>query len=746
MIVDHTPNRPTVLKKKAQRVNKNFILENVVSPIRSRIMNEMLKEFGATDPFSYADTPEKQLEFESQINQRLEVELPRDVIDFINGNVQSTTARQAQKMINYLKDKFDIHLEQVKGFKNAVVTGEEYYYSGEYNGNLLFQAINPMHFSWGGGDKENEWSQFSDWAKRERWLSYQQTISRHADRLTPKDLQLIDLDIEPIGGYRRGTAFWDKDAAHTKKLMWTYSRDEGFREAFSNIDINTKDGRRNLQHMYNLAFTKYGEEYGRNYSDYGIREAHIQWRDLRKMWIIKRRDKTTGVEKTFWLPEHYEPTHLDYNVKETWKNQVWEGWKLGTFDAAYVGVRELPYQYKSIFNPHDVDLSYYGKKYNTHDNTTGNISLVDLGKTPNKNFDIVLASIRHDMTTNQGKAFTLYMNMKPEKWSYQDWLDLLRNAGILMIDPNKVSGSIGPEFFKQFDLSKVSDIAGKLQMLEFYRSQVGLSMFFNEAREGQISQYANSTNVQQNTIAVHNKTSFFMEQHRIVVEKALTGLLNRARHYYRDNIEEASIFLDDVSLSELQSAPLSYYEWFGIELKNSDEELHKLNMLKEQMLGFIQNGSSPEAIMEIIFADTTGEVSDVIRTESKRIKLEKEGEFQRQMELQQQETQSKMQEKQAEMELEWQKHVTLLESQEKRTMLDREKFMMQNDVDRNQVSDLIQKTLIEIEGKLAVKDKEIDFEKEKMRLLSNIDKEKLKNDKEKFKISATKQQKKPKKT
>lgn len=325
--------------------------------MREQIMNKILQESGQTDVFAFANNPEAQMQLEQQINAQLQTELPKDIIDFINGDVQLATAKQAQRMIDYLVDRHGIKFEQVKGFKNAVATGEEYYYAGDYGGKLLFEAVNPIYFTWGGGDRENVWSQRSDWTRRERWLSYQQMVSRHADKIGKRDLELIDLDVEPIGGFHKGTEFWDKDNPHTKKLMYTYSADEGLRDAFSHVNVKTKEGRKELFHMYDLAFGRYADKYGSNYSDYGIREAHFQWRDLRKMWVVTR-NMPDGRERQFWLPEHYEPTYQDIEVKEVWINQGWEGWKLGSFDNAYVGIREIPFQYKSIFNPYDVDLSY----------------------------------------------------------------------------------------------------------------------------------------------------------------------------------------------------------------------------------------------------------------------------------------------------------------------------------------------------------------------------------------------------
>lgn len=743
MIVDHTPTRMSMLKKKANRSIQNYFMQNVIGPMRDQIMQGILQKSGQNDIFALASTPEQQMALDQEINAQLTNELPKDILEFLNGDIQSPTARQAQKMVDFLVDLYDIRGAQIKGFKNAVITGEEYYYAGERDGRLVFEVTNPMYLDWGGGDKENEWSHLADWVKREKWLSYQQMLSRHARYMDSKDLEIIDLDVEPIGGYD-GVPFWDRDKPHTKKLMWEYSTDAGFREMFSDVDINTKSGRQKLFQMYDLAFSRFGDKYGKNYSDYGIREAHIQWRDLRKMYLITRIDEK-GRKREFWLPEHYEPTHLDIEVKEAWINQAWEGWKLGTFDCAYVNIRPIPFQYKSIFNPHDVDLSYYGRRYNTHDNATKNMALVDLGKSGQKNFDMVLADIRKDMATNVGSAFTLFMNMRPEGWKWQEWLDLLRNANILMLDPTKNMTGIDPGFLKQINIGRMADIAGKLQLLEFYRAQIGASMYFNAAREGEISQYANAENVQQNTIAVHNKTAYFFEQHRKVVEVALSGFLNRARHYYKENIEEAAIFLDDVSLADLENSPVSWYEWFGIKLSNSEEELQKLQALKSNMLGFIQNGASPESVMQLVFADTTSEVQDVISRETKRLEAQRLQDMQMQQQMQMQQIQANQQEKLAERDFEMAKLTATLRSQEQRTLWDREKFSMQNDIDRNQINDLIQKTLLELQAKMEMHNADIDLEREKLKLKERLESDKLDNEiqaiKSKEKIAKVKEEK-----
>lgn len=736
MIKDQTPYKNTMVKQRANKQLKDYMTQMIVAPMRQRILSEMQRRAGQTDIFQLASTPEAQMQLEQEINFQLQNELPRNILEFIEGKVSTPIARGAQMMLDYLVDEFDIRFQVVKGFENAIATGEAYFYAGEYDNGLLYESVNPSFIQFGGGDRENTWSQKADWVKRERWLSYQQTVSRHALHLDEQDLELLDNEIEPIGGFYDGRGFWDRDKEHTKHFMYTYSTDEGFRELANGADYKTAEGRKKLFAAYNYAFHKYGDRYGLNHSDYGIREAHIQWRDLREFWVVKRK-MDNGLYREFFLPEHYEPTDKDYDVRKIWKEQAWEGWKLGTYnDAVYVGIRELPNQYKSMFDPSNVDLSYYGQKFNTHDNVTKNMSIVDLGKSAQKNFDMVLASIRQDMATTSGRAFTMFMNLMPDGWEYQDWLDLMRNAGILMLDPTRNSSGVDIQFLKEINLTRMGEIADKIQLLQFYRSQVAMSMFFNDAREGEISQYANTANVEQNAAAVHNKTAFFFEKFRKVVEKSLGGLLNCGRFYYKEHPDQAAIFMDDVALAELLNADLAHYEHFGVKTLNSQEELRKLEIIKRDMLGFIQNGASPEAVMSLIYADTESEVKDIIRTETARMEQQRQEEMAQQRELTMAQIQSDQDMKRQELEMDMQKHQMLLQSQEQRVLWDREKFMMQNDVDQNNVSDIIQKTIIEMQGKMDMHATDTQVKREQMMLQEKLEKAKLINDRRKIRQDA----------
>ena len=85
----------------------------------------------------------------------------------------------------------DIKWKQDEGFKYAISTGEEYYYEGVRNDQLVFECVYPGDFRWG-GSKNVEWSQKGTWAARESWLTLEDAEHRHAMDLTERDLKDLE--------------------------------------------------------------------------------------------------------------------------------------------------------------------------------------------------------------------------------------------------------------------------------------------------------------------------------------------------------------------------------------------------------------------------------------------------------------------------------------------------------------------------------------------------------------------------
>lgn len=706
----------TLRNKKWNELLRDLIQAQVLNPIRDEITEAYLRQEGITDIFQL--TPEQMQQMQADVNNRLAAKTPEEILDFMSNDFQTPTQRQAQQLLDYFVVHQDIKSKQEEGFKHAIITGREIYFVGDRHNEPVFELVNPKYFHWA-SSQNTEWIQEGTWCKYEQWLTIEEAQQKYAEYLSRKSNKELEGIVEPIGGLR---AVGDPNRDFVQnRMMLEISQEHGFlAKKYSDVNYKTKEGQNRLINLYSDIIQKHGANYGYAFSNYGVREVHICWRDKRKLRQITR--IINGKEKKFWQDEHYEPTSQDIKVVDVWIDEIWEGTKLGGSgapDDLYVNIRPIPGQYKSIFNPFGVYLPYVGKNYNTHMNNAKNVSVIDLGKPWQKEFDMTMAQVKHDMATDLGNVFLMSLGLRPDSWTWQQWFDTLRNGKVAMAALQKHGlSNINPDLLRSINLSKSADIVNKIQLLDYFRGNLVNSMNFNETRIGQIGEYTTNQNIQQSQSASYNQTEGYFETHRQIVEKALNMFMNRARLLYKDN-HKAHFILDDVARMDLEISPEFWYEEWGIEFTTSSEEIRRVEELRQQMLAFVQNGMSFDGVLALTLANTPNDIVDIMKKENKR----QESIRQEQIQIQQQQFQAQIEaeaaDKEAERQLKKEIKAAELESQEKRAQIDVDKFRRQNDVDMNFQADTIQKAILEQKIKVLLEEKQMELEKRQQ----DIDKE-----------------------
>ena len=694
-ILDLRPNRNTIYKRSLETPVRQYF-ERLVQVTQASIMQKLSQ---SSDISQIQQNPEVQAQIMQQAQAELQKSVPPAVFQFLNGEYTDTTQKQANKLLKVLKEQFDLKLKTLNGLKYAYAFDEVIFFAGDWNGRLEFREENNINVIYGCGVKSDEWIQHSDWVRRRDWMSYTQLVSAFSPNMDPGDLKILEDEyVSYVSGKTMTPKYWGNNP-RSKELMWKYSQqDSDFKEYYGSADIKTQEGQDKFLQMQQHLL---GSSSGDSYEDCGIQVDHVCIRLPRKMYRVKRRNKKTGNIYFEEYADHYTPTHHDIDVQEIRRDQIWEGWGIGSqFEKIWTGIRPLPCQYQNPNNYDRPDMPYYGRRFSSHQNTTKTKSMIGRATGPMKMFDTVLAKIKMDMATDIGPVFMMFMNLKPKDWKYQEWLDFIRNAGIMWIDPkNKSMNGVDPQFLKEINLSKMGSIAANLQLLDYWKSMVAMSMFFDEARGLGFGQYMNKENVEQSQQKIYNKTAYFEEQYRVTVEKALAGFLNRARHWYKKNLEKAAVFLDDVELKELETSPLSHFEWFGIQVKNSEELDQKLKTIQNYLLSNNQSGRSDEASIRILCAENESEITDILRQETKRISEAKDLDFKRQQDLQNQKFQADALEKQQERAFKLEEQARDLASKERRTAVDSQKYRMANDVDMNQQNDFFEQKMHELKFK-----------------------------------------------
>lgn len=711
----------TAKNNKWNELLRELIQQDILMPMEQEITSEYYRNNNIQDIFGLS--PEEQQQVQADIQGRIQARTPEDIINFMENDYQTPTQRQAQQLLDYYISHLGINSIQQEGFKHAIITGQEYYYIGERYGEPVFEFVNPKYLRYDTGSQNEVWCNKGDWAKYEQWFSFPKITQRHAEKLNKAHWAELEEYIEPIGGFTHvGDPRKDRVMERT---MYELSTDSLIAEEFGDINIKTKKGQNDMKRVYERVIEKYGMNYGHAFSNYGIRECHMVWRDKRKLNKVTRVER--GKEVVRYFDEHYESKPEDIRVVEVWVDEVWEGTKIGNHDEClYLNIQPIPGQYKSIFNPYQVQLPYVGRKYNTQMNNAPNVAPIDLGKPSQMEFDTLMAQLKHDLQTDVGSVFLMVLDLKPDGMNWQDWMNTMRNGKLLMTNLNKRGlHNFDPNMLKSVDMNRTADIAAKAQLLEMFKQNIFSEMYFNPARVGAIGQYATDKNIETNQSASYNQTEEFFDIHRQIVEVALNIFMNRAKLIFKDKPFKSSHILGDPERIDLEISSDFWYEEVGIEFKISSEELRRVEELRARMLEFIQNGMSYSGIFALATAKTMNDIQNLLKNEEKKIEKKMQEERQLQLEEMEKQRQAEMAEKQSQREHEIQQSREQYASQEARAIIDSETLRKGEDVNRNNESDLKESKEIELRSKerierekLVRKDRELDLKEKDIEVKS----------------------------
>ena len=721
VVEDKGETSQTLRSKKFNDLLRELISNQIIKPIRDEVTSGYIAQL-QNNPNVQMD--EQQIaQLQQQVEKDVQSKTPEQIIDFMVNDFRTPVQREAQQLLDYLVRYLDIKKTRDESFRHYLATGECFIYVGDRHEEPVFEMVNPKYFTWG-GSQNIEWVQDASWCRYESWLSVEDALQKYSEFLSGKTEKELKDFIEPIGGYKN---VGDPRKDHVQRTLMIELSDPSneLNKKYQDVNYKTREGQTKIKSLYADIINKYGKEYGTSFTNYGIREVHFCWRDMRKMKRVTR--LVNGEEKKYWFDEHYEELPEDIKVVEIWVNEVWEGTKLGSnSDALYLNIRPIPDQYSSIYNPFSAKLPYFGRKFSTFMNNSDNVAWVDLGKSWQKDFDVTMAQLKHDLKTNMGNLFFIFMELKPEGMLWQNWLNAAKDTGFLLSTLKRHGGSVDPNLLKSANLDRTASIANKIQLLEYYRNNLFQALNFNESRIGSIGQYATNNNIQQSQAASYNQTENLFETHRQVIEKALNALLNRAKTLYKNNRKRFLLF-DDVSRMELEINPDNWYEESIIFVTTSADELRKVDSLKANMVNFTQNKMSLDGILGLALADTTSDVIDIMKKESRRMENMRQEEIQ----IQQQQLQAQLEANQRAKEMEINSRVQLemakLESQERRVVVSSDQFRLQNDVNQNEIADSLETARLELLVKRELENRKLDIKEKEIEQNKNVEREKMKS-------------------
>lgn len=519
--------------------------------------------------------PKEQARYQEAL-QSGEIMTPEQIQKYLTKDYKDIAEIAAQHSLNYLKQKLNVTHEFFKGWKDALIAGEEIYYVGVINGEPYVERVNPLSFSYE-QSADLEFIHEASWCCRKMNMSATEIYDRFYDKMSEKQLnELLDMmDDGTRGGLNPQIRKTSLDYPHIKTRTINGFSSNPFQNA-DNINV-----------------------------------WHCCWKSFKKIGFVTIFNPETGAEEEFEVDESYKVTGREVNVEWTWIIEVWEGYRVG--EDLYIGIQPVEYQHISADNPNSQKLPYTGVVYNNTNSSPR--SLVSMMKPLQYMYIVIWYRLELAMARDKGKVVTMDITQIPKSMNIDvaKWMHYLGALGVNFVNPYEegwdIPGREGgkPSQFNQItalDLTMANTIDQYINLMDKIESMVSEITGVTKQREGAISSNELVGNVERSVVQSAHITEPLFWVHNQVKKEVLSMLLNTAKFAWKDSDKRCVHYvLDDATRAFLTLSDDFFYEDMDIFLDDSTKNQQQLEALKQLMQPAMQNGASLLDIAEIITMD-----------------------------------------------------------------------------------------------------------------------------------------------
>lgn len=519
--------------------------------------------------------PEEQARYQEAL-QSGEIMTPEQIQKYISKDYKDIAEITAYHSLNYLKNKLNITHEFFKGWKDALIGGEEIYYVGIVNGEPCLQRINPIYFDYDSDTSDLEFIHDAQWCCYEMIMSLTEVYDRLYDKMSEKQLnELLDMmDDRSKGSVTPEVRKTSLDYPHIKTHSINGFSSNPFEEA-DNIHV-----------------------------------WHCCWKSLKKIGFVNIINPETGMPEEYQVDETYKETGNELDVEWKWIIEVWEGYRIG--QDLYVGIQPVEYQHISADNPNAQRLPYTGVIYNNTNSRPR--SLVSMMKPLQYMYIVLWYRLELAMARDKGKVVTMDITQIPKSMNIDvaKWMHYLSALGVNFVNPYEegwdIPGREGgkPSQFNQIsalDLTMANTIDQYINLMDKIESMLSEISGVSKQREGSISSNELVGNVERSVVQSAHITEPWFWVHNQVKKECLTMLLDTAKHAWKDNKTSIQYVLDDATRAFLTLSDDFFYEDMDIFVEDTTKNQQQIEALKNLMQPAMQNGASLLDIAEIITMD-----------------------------------------------------------------------------------------------------------------------------------------------
>lgn len=559
-----------------------------------------------------------------------EIQTPEAIAKYLQKDYKDIAETEAYHALQFLKRKLNLTHEFYKGWKDALIGGEEIYYVGVINGDPYVERVNPMYFDYE-HSLDLEFIDDAAWCRRKMIMSATEIYDRFYDKMSERQLnELLELiDQRPGAG----------NNPEIRKTSMDY-------ESIKLHKINSfTDNPFDVDHI-----TVY----------------HCCWKSFKKIGFVTLLNPETGEAEEFQVDEDYKVTGTEQSVEWDWIIEVWEGYRIG--DNMYIGIQPIEYQHISADNPNSQKLPYTGVVYNNTNSKPR--SLVSMMKPLQYMYIVVWYRLELALSRDKGKVAVMDITQIPKSMNIDvnKWMHYLSALGVAFINPYDegwdIPGREGgkPSQFNQlssWDLTMSNVIAEYIQLMQKIEDMVAKLTGITPQRQGQIAASELVSNANTAVNMSYHITEPWFWNHNQIKRRVLTMLLNTSKAAWKDSKRYLNYILDDATRAFVQLSNNFFYEDMDIFVDDSTKNQQYIDQLKQLLQPAMQNGASLLDIAEIITLDNMNMIKNRLEEiEQKRMEQmqqQQQAEQQAQQQMAEQQNQLKEEElmlKEAELDLE----------------------------------------------------------------------------------------------
>lgn len=492
-----------------------------------------------------------------------EVEPPAKIKAKFSSNYKDERAIQGEAALNIIID--DLALEETfkRMFKDWVIAGETRSYKGVRGMNMEYERVSPLDID---HDKspDTEYIEDGSWAVRRMFMTLPDIVDNWYDELKEQDIDILE--------------------------------DEAGQYSFRSQTVNGFSSQRADEDLKRSKIQVY----------------HVCWKYLTKIGILTYPNPMTGEIEEMEVPESYVPDKTKgEDVEWFWVNEVWEGYKLA--ETLYVGIQPIPNQRNLMNNLSSCKLPYNGKAFSeVH---SQNISIVEMGLPYEIMHRILHYQLEKTIAKSKGKILLIDQNALPKKdgWDEEKFFYWAEATGFALLNKNQLGVDKSWNQYSVQDMGLYEHIANLIEIMEYIKTEWDELIGVSRQRKGktETSETATGINsaVYQSSVISERVFTRFEE----FVQRELAGLIDCSKLAWI-NGKKRLWHGDDMRSAMFDMDPLQYCETeFGIYVTKSPRELQSLEMVRQQVQAFAQNGMPPSTMIDVVRARSLSKLQQILR-------------------------------------------------------------------------------------------------------------------------------------